>query len=131
MSSAAGATAAFGWVGSWGFVSSTAFAQGGRLTGTIKDADGKAIKGAVVRALNEAINTTATSTTDDKGRFAIIGMRSGPWTVTVEAPNYVPMRGQAQISASATPYSEGIRKTFSIAPRSCPCRLPAKNAPVT
>jgi hypothetical protein len=84
-------------------VSSTAFAQGGRLTGTIKDADGKAIKGAVVRALNEAINTTATSTTDEKGRFAMIGMRSGPWTVTVEAPNYVPMRGQTQISASAAP----------------------------
>ena len=84
-------------------VSSTAFAQGGRLTGTIKDADGKAIKGAVVRALNEAINATSTSTTDDKGRFAMIGLRTGPWTVTVEAPNYIPMRGQTQVSAANAP----------------------------
>lgn len=83
-------------------LSSTAFAQG-RLTGTIKDSDGKAIKGAVVRAVNDAINATSSATTDDKGRFAMVGLRSGGWTVTVEAPNFVPMRGQTLISASNTP----------------------------
>src|SRR4051812_19831534 len=40
----------------------------GRITGTIKDPDGKPIKGATVRATNEAVNMRMTSTTDDKGR---------------------------------------------------------------
>lgn len=84
-------------------LASAALAQGGRLTGTIKDSDGKAIKGAVVRVVNEAVNAVSSSTTDEKGRFAMIGLRSGSWTVTVEAPNYVPMRGQTQISASNAP----------------------------
>ena len=51
----------------------------GRITGTIKDPDGKPIKGATVRATNDAVNARITSTTDDKGRFAMIGVRTGRW----------------------------------------------------
>ena len=77
---------------------SAASAQTGRVSGTVKDADGKAIKGAVVRATNDAVNASMTSTTDDKGRFTMIGMRSGAWVIVVEAPNYVPLRGPANIT---------------------------------
>jgi tetratricopeptide (TPR) repeat protein len=75
----------------------------GRITGTIKDPDGKPIKGATVRATNPAVNARITSTTDDKGRFAMIGVRSGRWVVVIEAPNFLPMQGSADVSSSVMP----------------------------
>jgi tetratricopeptide (TPR) repeat protein len=75
----------------------------GRITGTIKDPDGKPIKGATVRATNEAVNARITSTTDDKGRFAMIGVRSGRWVIVAEAPNFVPLRGTSDVSSSVMP----------------------------
>jgi hypothetical protein len=44
-----------------------------------------------------------TSTTDDKGRFAMIGVRSGNWVIVAEAPDFVPLQGSAAVSASNTP----------------------------
>src|SRR6478672_12760907 len=75
----------------------------GRITGTIKDPDGKPIKGATVRATNEAVNARITSTTDDKGRFAMIGVRTGRWIIVAEAPNFVPLQGGSDVSSSNTP----------------------------
>jgi tetratricopeptide (TPR) repeat protein len=75
----------------------------GRITGTIKDPDGKPIKGATVRATNEAVNARITSTTDDKGRFAMIGVRSGRWVIVAEAPNFVPLQGTSDVSSSVMP----------------------------
>jgi len=75
----------------------------GRITGTIKDPDGKPIKGATVRATNEAVNARITSTTDDKGRFAMIGVRTGRWLVVAEAPNFLPLQGAADVSSSNLP----------------------------
>src|SRR4026207_1452535 len=75
----------------------------GRITGTIKDPDGKPIKGATVRATNQAVNARVTSTTDDKGRFAMIGVRSGRWRVVAEAPNFLPLQGTADVSSSNMP----------------------------
>jgi tetratricopeptide (TPR) repeat protein len=84
-------------------LASSAAAQTGRVTGTVKDPDGKAIKGATVRAFNDVVAARITSTTDDKGRFAMIGVRSGPWKIVVEAPNFLPLEGQAAVSASVSP----------------------------
>ncbi|MGE0444863.1 MAG: carboxypeptidase regulatory-like domain-containing protein [Vicinamibacterales bacterium] len=68
-----------------------AAAQTGRATGTVIDVNGDAIKGAVVRATNPlAANAEITSTTNDNGRFAMIGLRAGVWSFTAEAPGYVP-----------------------------------------
>jgi len=75
----------------------------GRITGTIKDPDGKPIKGATVRATNEAVNARITSTTDDKGRFAMIGVRTGRWIIVAEAPNFLPLQGSADVSSSNLP----------------------------
>jgi tetratricopeptide (TPR) repeat protein len=75
----------------------------GRITGTIKDPDGKPIKGATVRATNEAVNARITSTTDDKGRFVMIGVRSGRWVVVAEAPNFLPLQGTSDVSSSVMP----------------------------
>jgi tetratricopeptide (TPR) repeat protein len=84
-------------------LASSASAQTGRMSGTIKDVDGKAIKGATVRAINDAVASKITSTTDDKGRFSMIGVRSGTWKMVAEAPNYLPLEGQATVSAGQTP----------------------------
>src|SRR5205814_9254638 len=75
----------------------------GRITGTIKDPDGKPIKGATVRATNDAVNARITSTTDDKGRFAMIGVRTGRWVIVAEAPNFIPLQGSADVSSSNLP----------------------------
>jgi tetratricopeptide (TPR) repeat protein len=69
----------------------------GRITGTIKDPDGKPIKGATVRATNPAV------TTDDKGRFAMIGVRSGRWVIVAEAPNFLALQGTSDVSSSVMP----------------------------
>jgi len=75
----------------------------GRITGTLKDPDGKPIKGATVRATNDAVNARITSTTDDKGRFAMIGVRTGRWVIVAEAPNFIPLQGSADVSSSNLP----------------------------
>jgi hypothetical protein len=71
-------------------VAMPAAAQSARATGTVKGVDGRPLKGATVRALNpEAIPSEITSATDDKGRFAMLGLRSGTWKFIAEAPGYL------------------------------------------
>ena len=64
----------------------------GRVTGLVQDMDGRAIKGASIRAVNPGMSTREwTSTTDDKGRFVILGLRVGAnWQFVAESPGYVP-----------------------------------------
>ena len=81
----------------------SAAAQNGRLTGLVKDEHGEPIKGATVIADNpDASPSSFTSTTDDKGRFAMIGLRSGPWLLQAFAPGYAGQRGEANIRQSPT-----------------------------
>jgi len=86
------------------FLSSAAFAQSARAMGTVKDTSGRPIKGATVRAVNrDASPSQITSTTDDKGRWAMIGLRTGPWQLTVEAPGFTPVQATAPVRVAATP----------------------------
>jgi hypothetical protein len=72
------------------FVATPLFAQSGRAQGVVRDLSGKAIKGASVRAVNpEAYPSELTSATDDKGRFGMIGLRSGNWRFVIEAPGFL------------------------------------------
>ena len=65
-------------------------AQTARAIGTVRDVTGKPIKGATVRALNpDAYPGDLTSATDDKGRFAMIGLRTGTWRFVVDAPGFL------------------------------------------
>jgi hypothetical protein len=68
---------------------SAAWAQTARATGTVRDLTGKAIKGATIRAINpDAYPSELVSTSDDKGRFGMIGLRTGTWRFLVEAPGF-------------------------------------------
>jgi hypothetical protein len=76
-----------------------AAAQTGRVTGIVKDAAGKPIKGATVRASNpDAAPHEFTSTTDDKGRFAMLGLRTAStWHFVAEAPGFYRSEGDAAV----------------------------------
>ena len=88
-------------------------AQTGRVSGMVKDTAGKPIKGATVRAVNaEASPREFTSTTDDKGRFAMLGLRtSATWHFVVEAPGFFVNEGDALIrSQPGRPFEFVLRR---------------------
>jgi Flp pilus assembly protein TadD len=85
-------------------VAGSAGAQTGRVGGTVKDEAGQPIKGATITADNpEASPSSFTATTDDKGRFSIIGLKRGTWTFTAQAPGFSPESGKMPVSTLGTP----------------------------
>lgn len=81
-----------------------AAAQTGRIGGTIKDGQGQPIKGATVTAENpQASPSSFTATTDDKGRYSIIGLKAGPWKVTAVAPGFAAASGQVPVRNLGAP----------------------------
>ena len=69
----------------------------GRVGGTVKSETGQPIRGATIlaRAGNPEVQQpdSFTSTTDEKGRFAMVGLPRGEWTFYVRAPGYIPTDG--------------------------------------
>ena len=81
-----------------------AAAQTGRVGGVVKDEAGNPIKGATVTAENPAASPSSfTATTDDKGRFSIIGLKSGSWSFAAQAPGYGPEAGKLNVSTIGAP----------------------------
>ncbi|MGE0362299.1 MAG: tetratricopeptide repeat protein [Vicinamibacterales bacterium] len=81
-----------------------AAAQTGRVGGLVKDDKGQPLKGATVVAENpNASPPSFTATTDDKGRFSIIGLRAGTWKLTASAPGFQPSVGQVPIRTIGQP----------------------------
>jgi Flp pilus assembly protein TadD len=78
-------------------ISSTAVAQVGRVSGVAKDDSGQPLKGATITAENPNIGQTFTATTDDKGRFQIIGLRGGEWRFIAQAPGFTPEIGSMPV----------------------------------
>jgi hypothetical protein len=80
-------------------------AQTARAIGVVRDiATNRPIKGATVRAVNpDAYPSELTSATDDKGRFAMIGLRTATWRFIVEAPGYLRVEAQAPVRVAIAP----------------------------
>jgi Flp pilus assembly protein TadD len=82
----------------------TAAAQVARVAGLVRDESGQPIKGATVRAENpDAPLGSLTAATDDKGRFAIIGLARGEWMFTAEAPGFQAQFTEINIVRTGTP----------------------------
>src|SRR3954451_13634572 len=76
-----------------------AAAQTGRVGGVVKDEAGTPIKGATITAENPAASPSSfTATTDDKGRFSIIGLKSGQWSFSAQASGYGPESVKLSVS---------------------------------
>ena len=85
-------------------LAASAAAQTGRVGGTVKDEAGNPIKGATVTAENPAASPSSfTATTDDKGRFSIIGLKSGSWSFSAQAPGFGPEAGKLNVSTIGAP----------------------------
>lgn len=83
---------------------SAQMALSGRALGTVLDVNGRAIRGAIVKASNkDAIPSDIASAADDKGRWGMIGLRSGIWTFSVEAPGFETGTVSLPIRAGANP----------------------------
>ena len=82
----------------------SAAAQTGRIGGTIKDQNNQPLKGATVTAENpNASPSSFTATTDDKGRYSIIGLRTGTWKITASAPGFSPSSGSVPVRTMGAP----------------------------
>lgn len=81
-----------------------ALAQSGRMSGQVVDENGDPIPGARVRAEKADANPPVReTTTDDDGRFSLIGFASGPWQVSAEADGYSSDFGTVNVTQSRTP----------------------------
>ncbi len=91
-------------------------AQTGRAGGVVHDETGQPIKGATVRAENPTGEPKSyTASTDDKGRFQMVGLRPGNWTFTAEAPGYDSQAASLRVQAQGMPSQPllfSLAKTF-------------------
>ena len=75
-----------------------AAAQTGRVGGLVKDDTGQPVKSAIVTAeFLDANVTGVTATTDEKGRFAMVGLRFGEWTFKVQAQGFAGQAGSLNV----------------------------------
>lgn len=80
-----------------------AAAQTGRVQGTVRDEGGKPIRGATVVARNpDAMPASFETTTDERGRFSILGLQAGRWTFTASAPGHSSGTGGGRVSSVGT-----------------------------
>src|SRR5687767_3351933 len=81
-----------------------AAAQTGRIGGTIKDTQNQPLKGATVTAENPSASPSSfTATTDDKGRYSIIGLKTGTWKITASAPGFQASSGSVPVRTIGAP----------------------------
>jgi tetratricopeptide (TPR) repeat protein len=87
-------------------IAGSAAAQGSRVVGIVKDEAGQPIRGATLSLENpEASPRNFTATSDDRGRFAVIGLKSGEWSIVAQAPGFVAdaARLVVRVAAPSTP----------------------------
>lgn len=91
-------------------LAATAGAQSGRVSGVVREEGGQPLKGATITADNQTIGQSFTATTDEKGRFNMIGLRTGEWRFIAQAPGFAPEGGMLAIRSSA----QNVPLTFEL-----------------
>ena len=91
-------------------IAGAAFAQGSRVVGIVKDETGQPIKGATLSLENpDAIPSNFTATSDERGRFAVLGLKAGEWSIVAQAPGFLPDATRVKVRVS-TP----VAPTFTL-----------------
>ena len=78
-----------------GLLGLTAFAQSntdGAIGGTVTDQSGAVIPGATVKATNMGTNAVSTATSDGAGRFRVIQLKPGSYSVEVASGSFSPYK---------------------------------------
>jgi tetratricopeptide (TPR) repeat protein len=114
-------------------IATSASAQTARAMGSVRDTDGKPIKGATIRATNpEAYPPQVVSTSDDRGRWAMLGMRIGTYSFIVEAPGFLPVQATAGVrTAAAAPMMFTMARDPGPVPGALPSNIQAQVAAAT
>jgi len=72
--------------------------------GVVRDTNGRPIRSAIVHAVNDNAHPgDVQATTDDKGRFAMIGLAGGEWRFLVDAPGFATASATVPIRTAGTP----------------------------
>lgn len=72
-------------------------AQTGSIRGTVKDQSGHPVKGATIALESRLLPARFATTSDKKGRFAILGLGPGEWLFSVQAPGFEPVLARADV----------------------------------
>src|SRR5437870_13553818 len=93
-----------------------------RITGTVSDASGALVHGAMITARNEATGVTYTQTTTEAGLYGFSSLPVGTYTITVALPGFKTANKTGNIVEVNTPLVinmklevGGITETVSIA----------------
>ena len=80
-------------------VALNAAAQAGRITGTVKDEQGRPVKGATVVAESRvAMPGVVGAATDGRGRFTLVGLQPAVWTLRAAATGFDQVARQIEIA---------------------------------
>ena len=79
-----------------------AYAQNGRITGTVRDASGSTLSGVGVRATNQKTSASTRATTGADGRYTIPDLPAGGYTVAASMPGLRTVSQNVQVAAGQT-----------------------------
>jgi hypothetical protein len=75
-------------------------AQVARIRGTVKTESGEPVKGAIVTVRSAVVQPNEfRSSTDEKGEWSILGLRSGVWSLEVVADGFETARNDVRVSS--------------------------------
>ena len=97
------------WIG---VTAGAAEAQLGRIRGIVRDTSGEPVSTVFVKAEHSegrggagSPRRPVTTTTDNGGRFALLGLQRGTWIFTIEAPGFRPVETRVRVSAAGSSVS--------------------------
>jgi iron complex outermembrane recepter protein len=79
-----------------------AYAQNGRIRGTVRDASGTALSGVGVRAANQRTGASTRATTGGDGSYTISGLAAGAYTVAASMPGLRTVSQNVNVAAGET-----------------------------
>ena len=93
-----------------------ASAQTGVITGTVRDVEGEPIVAAEVVGENTEWQRRVETTTNDSGRFSLIGLQRGRWLFLIRQRGYEPVQGFANVRGSGTGRVNFVMETDPLHP---------------